>query len=85
MGAGDYSMFTLVIAQKLGLESDLTLGLSLLEGVCLTVALMLLVERCLFSTTSLASRSPMVGPAGEAAVLAAAADAGPAAGSSTQA
>jgi hypothetical protein len=74
-------MFTLVVAQKLGLESDLTLGLSLLEGVCLTVALMLLVERYLFSTTSLASRSPMVGQAG---VLAAAADAGPVAGSSTQ-
>ena len=44
-------MFTLIIAQRLGLESDLILGLSLLEGVCMTIALMLLVERYLFSPT----------------------------------
>lgn len=43
-------MFTLVVAQKLGLSSDWVLGLSVVEGVCLTVALMLLAERFLFST-----------------------------------
>jgi len=74
-------MFTLVIAQRLGLESDLTLGLSLLEGVCLTVALMLLVERYLFSTTSWASRMLYSRPPAEVAVIAAAADSSPAAGS----
>ncbi|HJU30874.1 MAG TPA: hypothetical protein VJ740_05445 [Hyphomicrobiaceae bacterium] len=42
-------MFTLVVAQKLGLSSDWVLGLSVLEGVCLTVVLMLLAERFLFS------------------------------------
>ena len=42
-------MFTLMIAQRLGLESDLILGLSLIEGVGMTIALMLLVERYLFS------------------------------------
>jgi hypothetical protein len=44
-------MFTLIIAQKLGLKSDLILGLSVLEGVCMTIAVMLLVERYLFSPT----------------------------------
>jgi hypothetical protein len=44
-------MFTLMIAQRLGLESDLILGLSVLEGVCTTIAVMLLVERYLFSPT----------------------------------
>jgi hypothetical protein len=44
-------MFTLIIAQKLGLKSDLMLGLSVLEGVCMTIAVMLLVERYLFSPT----------------------------------
>jgi hypothetical protein len=42
-------MFTFIIAQRLGLESDLILGLSILEGVCMTIALVLLVERYLFS------------------------------------
>jgi hypothetical protein len=78
-------MFTLVIAQRLGFQSDLTLVFSILEGVCLTVALMLLVERYLFSTTSMSSRSGIGGPAGGPAVLAVAAEAAPAAGSSTQA
>ena len=44
-------MFTLIIAQRLGLNSDLILGLSVLEGVCMTIAVMLLVERYLFSPT----------------------------------
>jgi hypothetical protein len=44
-------MFTFIIAQKLGLKSDLVLGLSVLEGVCMTIAVMLLVERYLFSPT----------------------------------
>ena len=44
-----FGMITLVIAQRLGLESNLTIGLSLLEGVCLTIVLMLLAERYLFS------------------------------------
>jgi hypothetical protein len=44
-------MFTLMIAQRLGLESDLILGLSVFEGVCTTIAVMLLVERYLFSPT----------------------------------
>ena len=78
-------MFTLVIAQKLGVESDLTLGFSIFEGVCLTVALMLLVERYLFSTTSTLSRRRMSGQAGKPPVLAVAADVGPAGGSATQA
>jgi hypothetical protein len=38
-------MFTQVIAQRLGWDWDLILGLSVLEGICLTVVLMLLVER----------------------------------------
>ena len=42
-------MFTLVVAQKLGLSSDWVLGLSVLEGVCLTVVLMLLAERFLLA------------------------------------
>ena len=68
IGAGAYAMFTLVIAQRLGLESDLTLGLSLLEGVCLTIALMLLVERYLFSRR-LPAIAPSAGrPASAAAV-----------------
>ena len=78
-------MFTLIIAQKLGVESDLTLGFSIFEGVCLTVALMLLVERHLFSTTSMLSRRRMNRQPGDAAVLAIAADVGPAGGSATQA
>ena len=44
-------MFTLIIAQRLGLKSDFVLGLSVLEGVCMTIAVMLLVERYLFSPT----------------------------------
>ncbi len=44
-------MFTLIIAQRLGLKSDLILGLSVFEGVCMTIAVMLLVERYLFSPT----------------------------------
>ena len=44
-------MFTFIIAQKLGLKSDLILGLSVLEGVCMTIAVILLVERYLFSPT----------------------------------
>jgi hypothetical protein len=44
-------MFTFMIAQRLGLESDLILWLSVLEGVCMTIAVMLLVERYLFSPT----------------------------------
>ena len=54
-------MFTFVIAQKLGLVSDLILALSLLEGVFLTVALMLLAERYLFSTAPITSSAP-IGP-----------------------
>jgi hypothetical protein len=42
-------MFTLTIAQRLGFESDLILGLSVFEGVCMTIAVMLLVERYLFA------------------------------------
>jgi hypothetical protein len=44
-------MFTLIIAQRLGLKSDFVLGLSVFEGVCMTIAVMLLVERYLFSPT----------------------------------
>ena len=51
-------MFTQVIAQRLGLESDLILALSVLEGLCLTVVLMLLVERHLFSGAVLPHRAP---------------------------
>jgi len=50
-------MFTQVVAQRLGLESDLILGLSVLEGICLTVVLMLLVERYLFSAAIVAHRA----------------------------
>lgn len=71
-------MFTLVIAQRLGLESDLTLGLALLEGVLLTIALMLLAERYLLSTTSVDSRPTIVRPAEE---IGATADTSPAEGS----
>jgi hypothetical protein len=78
-------MFTLVIAQKLGVESDLTLGFSIFEGVCLTVALMLLVERYLFSTTSTLSLRRMSGRVGKPPVLAVAADRGAAGGSTTPA
>jgi hypothetical protein len=45
-------MFTVVIAQRLGVQSDLVTGLSLLEGICLTIVLMLLAERYLFSAKS---------------------------------
>jgi len=51
-------MFTQVIAQRLGLESDLILALSVLEGLCLTVVLMLLVERHLFSSGVVSHRPP---------------------------
>jgi hypothetical protein len=51
-------MFTQVIAQRLGLESDLILALSVLEGLGLTVVLMLLVERYLFSAAVLSHRPP---------------------------
>jgi len=51
-------MFTQVIAQRLGLESDWILALSVLEGLCLTVVLMLLVERYLFSAAVLSHRVP---------------------------
>jgi len=51
-------MFTQVIAQRLGLESDLILALSVLEGLGLTVVLMLLVERYLFSAADLSHRPP---------------------------
>ena len=53
-------MFTLMIAQRLGLASDLILGFSLLEGVCMTIAVMLLVERYMFSPTG---RIPATGRA----------------------
>jgi hypothetical protein len=54
-------MITLVIAQRLGLESNLTIGLSLLEGVCLTIVLMLVAERYLFSRarTSAITHAPV--------------------------
>ena len=55
---GHPSMFTQVIAQRLGLESDLTLALSVLEGLGLTVVLMLLVERHVFSAAVLSQRPP---------------------------
>jgi len=51
-------MFTQVIAQRLGLESDLILALSVLEGLGLTVVLMLLVERYLFSAAVSSHRPP---------------------------
>ena len=50
-------MFTQVVAQRLGLESDLILGLSVLEGIGLTVVLMLLVERYLFCAAVVADRA----------------------------
>jgi hypothetical protein len=74
-------MLTLVIAQRLGLQSDFTLGLSLLEGVCLTVVLMLLVERYLFSTQILALPNAVARQAGGVV----AADAGATAEPGTQA
>src|SRR5262245_32064798 len=55
---GHHSMFTQVVAQRLGLEWDLVLGLSVLEGICLTVVLMLLVERYLFCAPVVAHRAP---------------------------
>ena len=72
-----FGMITLVIAQRLGLESNLTIGLSLLEGVCLTIVLMLVAERYLFSRarTSAIARAP-VGQS--AAALAAAVPGAPA-------
>ncbi|HEY7084040.1 MAG TPA: hypothetical protein VH519_04425 [Hyphomicrobiaceae bacterium] len=42
-------MFTQVIAQRLGLASDLILTLSVLEGLGLTIVLMLLIERYLLA------------------------------------
>jgi len=42
-------MFTLIITQRLGLKSDFVLGLSVFEGICMTIAVMLLVERYLIS------------------------------------
>jgi len=51
-------MFTQVIAQRLGWESDWILALSVLEGLCLTVVLMLLVERYLFGAAGLSQRAP---------------------------
>jgi len=77
-------MFTFVIAQRLGFESDLTLGLSLLEGVCLTIVVMLMVERTLFSTTSPVSRTPIVRQAGADGVEAASTDAGSGGATGTQ-
>jgi hypothetical protein len=71
-----------VIAQRLGLESDLILALSLLEGLGLTVAFMLLAERYLFSTTSVVSRPSVDQQAG---AMAAAAGASRAARSRAQA
>jgi hypothetical protein len=49
-------VFTQVIAQRLGLESDLILALSVLEGLGLTVVLMLLVERHLFAAAGSSHR-----------------------------
>jgi len=69
-------MFTLVVAQRLGLASDLTLGFSILEGVCVTVVLILLVERYLFSTPALVAGTTAAAPANEIGALAAVADAG---------
>jgi len=68
-------MFTLVVAQRLGFESELTLWLSVLEGVCLTIALMLLVERYLFSARDGAGIS-LAPKAGAMRVAAAAAESG---------
>lgn len=53
-------MFTQVIAQRLGLESNWILALSVLEGLCLTVVVMLLIERYLFSAAALSHRVPGV-------------------------
>jgi hypothetical protein len=50
-------MFTQVIAQRLGWESDLSIALSVLEGLCLTVVVMLLVERYLFAAAG-SQRAP---------------------------
>ena len=55
-------MFTQVIAQQLGLESDLILALSVLEGLSLTVVSMLLVERYLFPAPVASHRAPHAGP-----------------------
>jgi hypothetical protein len=55
-------MFTQVVAQRLGLESDLILGLSVLEGISLTVVLMLLFERYLFSAAVVAHRAARAPP-----------------------
>jgi hypothetical protein len=55
-------MFTQVIAQRLGLESDLILTLSVLEGLGLTIVLMLLVERYLLTAAGTSHRPP--GPRG---------------------
>jgi hypothetical protein len=51
-------MFTQVIAQRLGVESDLILALSVLEGLGLTVVSMLLAERYLFAAPPVAHRTP---------------------------
>ena len=51
-------MFTQVIAQRLGLESDLILALSVLEGFGLTVVSMLLVERYLLPAPVSVHRAP---------------------------
>jgi hypothetical protein len=51
-------MFTQVIAQRLGLESDLILALSVLEGLGLTIVLMLLVERYLLAPAGASHRPP---------------------------
>ena len=56
-------MFTVVIAQRLGLQSDLITGLSLIEGVGLTIVLMLLAERYLFSAKSRTNRRSAGRPA----------------------
>lgn len=51
-------MFTQVIAQRLGWEWDLILVLSVLEGLGLTIVLMLLVERYLLVAAGPSHRRP---------------------------
>ena len=54
-------MFTLVIAQRLGLQSDWTMAIAIGEGILLTIVLMLLAERYLFSAPVGAGRAPVGG------------------------
>lgn len=77
-------MFTFVLAQRLGLQSDWITTIAIGEGILLTVVLMLLAERYLFSPPAQDSALRRV-PAPASNGTASRADQGTAAGSAAQA